>query len=65
MSTTSHETVTNLIREGEDLIHRIRTAGSASTPALFEKLYLTPANDINSDLKQKFANPTPVLVFYL
>ena len=43
------------------LLNRIRTAGSVSmTPELFEKLYLSPKNQVSGDIRTKFANPTPL-----
>jgi hypothetical protein len=46
----------------EDLaLHHIRTAGSISiSPDLFEKLYLSPKNDVKGDLRKTFGNPTPL-----
>ncbi|KAK9479555.1 GPR1/FUN34/yaaH family-domain-containing protein [Lipomyces japonicus] len=47
--------------ERDEFIHRIRTAGSVSmSPELFEKLYLTPQKAVKGDLRQTFANPTPL-----
>ncbi|KAJ8109594.1 hypothetical protein OPT61_g7342 [Boeremia exigua] len=46
----------------EDLaLRQIRTAGSISiTPELFEKLYLSPKNDVKGELRKTFGNPTPL-----
>jgi hypothetical protein len=46
----------------EDLaLRHIRTAGSISiSPELFEKLYLSPKNEVKGDLRKTFANPTPL-----
>ncbi|KAJ4989884.1 GPR1/FUN34/YaaH-class plasma membrane protein [Stagonosporopsis vannaccii] len=46
----------------EDLaLRHIRTAGSISiTPELFEKLYLSPKNDVKGELRKTFGNPTPL-----
>ncbi|KAF2673496.1 hypothetical protein BT63DRAFT_467024 [Microthyrium microscopicum] len=45
----------------DQALHRIRTAGSISiSPELFEKLYLSPANNVKGDLRKTFANPTPL-----
>ena len=44
----------------EDL-NKIRTANSVTmSPELFEKIYLSPQNNVKGDLRQKFANPTPL-----
>jgi len=44
----------------DDALHRIKTAGSITiTPELFEKLYLSPQNQVKGDLRLTFANPTP------
>jgi uncharacterized protein len=44
-------------------MNKIKTAGSISiSPALFEKLYLSPQNNVKGDLRQTFANPTPMSV---
>ena len=45
----------------EDALHRVRTAGSiAIPPELFEKMYLSPQTPVKGDLRQTFANPTPL-----
>ncbi|KAF2996667.1 hypothetical protein E8E13_004038 [Curvularia kusanoi] len=46
----------------EDLaLKQIRTAGSISiSPELFEKLYLSPKNDVKGELRKTFGNPTPL-----
>ncbi|KAI8938430.1 hypothetical protein NX059_004323 [Plenodomus lindquistii] len=42
-------------------LHRIRTAGSISiSPELFEKLYLSPQNQVKGELRKTFGNPTPL-----
>lgn len=42
-------------------LNRIRTAGSVSiSPELFEKLYLSPQNNVKGDLRKTFGNPTPM-----
>lgn len=44
-----------------DALHRIRTAGSISiSPELFEKIYLSPQNNVKGDLRKTFGNPTPL-----
>ncbi|KAJ2993131.1 hypothetical protein NUW58_g1939 [Xylaria curta] len=40
---------------------KIKTAGSISiSPALFEKLYLSPQNNVKGDLRRTFGNPTAI-----
>lgn len=48
----------------EDLaLRQIRTAGSISiSPELFEKLYLSPKNEVKGELRKTFGNPTPLQV---
>jgi hypothetical protein len=48
----------------EDLaLRHIRTAGSISiSPELFEKLYLSPKNEVKGELRKTFGNPTPLYV---
>ncbi|RMZ73328.1 GPR1 and Fun34p [Pyrenophora seminiperda CCB06] len=42
-------------------LHQIRTAGSISiSPELFEKLYLSPQNQVKGELRKTFGNPTPL-----
>ncbi|KAI0490173.1 GPR1/FUN34/YaaH-class plasma membrane protein [Xylaria cf. heliscus] len=42
-------------------MNKIKTAGSISiSPALFEKLYLSPQNQVKGDLRQRFGNPTAI-----
>jgi hypothetical protein len=42
-------------------LHRIRTAGSISiSPQVFEKIYLSPQNQVKGELRKTFANPTPM-----
>lgn len=44
-----------------DAIQKIRTAGSVSMDAqLFEKLYLSPKNQVKGDLRAIVGNPTPL-----
>lgn len=48
-----------------DAIKRIQTAGSISiSPELFEKLYLSPQNNVKGDLRKTFGNPTPLYVIF-
>lgn len=45
----------------ETALHRMRTAGSISiSPEMFEKLYLSPQNNVKGDLRKTFGNPTPL-----
>ena len=45
----------------DEALNKIRTANSVTiTPELFEKLYLSPQNQVKGDLRSTFANPTPV-----
>ena len=49
--------------EPEKALRKIRTAGSISiSPELFEKLYLSPQNEVKGDLRKTFANPTPLAI---
>ncbi|KAI0597511.1 GPR1/FUN34/YaaH-class plasma membrane protein [Biscogniauxia sp. FL1348] len=42
-------------------MNKIKTAGSISiSPDLFEKLYLSPQNQVKGDLRKTFGNPTPI-----
>lgn len=48
--------------DSAEALRKIRTAGGISiSPELFEKLYLSPQNKVKGELRQTFANPTPVL----
>lgn len=45
----------------DDALKRMKTAGSISmSPELFEKLYLSPQNNVKGDLRKTFGNPTPM-----
>lgn len=47
--------------DSDTALRKIRTAGSISiTPELFEKLYLSPKNEVHGDLRTTFGNPTPL-----
>lgn len=47
--------------EPDDALKRIQTAGSISiSPELFEKIYLSPQNQVKGDLRKTFGNPTPL-----
>lgn len=49
------------IRDGSSM--RARSGGNISMPPeLFEKLYLQPQVPVAGDIRQKFANPTPLYV---
>lgn len=44
-----------------EALKRIRTAGSISiSPELFEKIYLSPLNQVKGELRKTFGNPTPL-----
>lgn len=45
----------------ESALKRMRTAGSLSiSPELFEKIYLSPKNQVSNNIRSTFANPTPL-----
>jgi len=45
----------------ETALRRLRTAGSISiTPELFEKIYLSPKNQVSNNIRSTFGNPTPL-----
>ena len=47
----------------ETALKRMRTAGSISiTPELFEKIYLSPKNQVSNNIRSTFGNPTPLYV---
>ncbi len=44
-------------------LRRLRTAGSLSiSPELFEKIYLSPKNQVSNNIRSTFGNPTPLYV---
>jgi hypothetical protein len=44
-------------------LRKIQTAGSISiSPELFEKIYLSPLNQVKGDIRKTFGNPTPMSV---
>lgn len=44
-----------------EALTKLRTAQSVQmSPELFEKLYLSPMNKVKGELRQTFANPTPM-----
>ncbi|KAG4437179.1 hypothetical protein IFR05_007335 [Cadophora sp. M221] len=54
-----HMNDTNM--DNDTALKRIRTAGSISiSPELFEKIYLSPQNQVKGDLRKTFGNPTPL-----
>ncbi|KAI1427345.1 GPR1/FUN34/YaaH-class plasma membrane protein [Xylaria sp. FL1777] len=57
---TKHEHLSEKMSP-EHAMDKIKTAGSISiSPALFEKLYLSPQNQVKGDLRQRFGNPTAI-----
>ncbi|KAK9448923.1 GPR1/FUN34/yaaH family-domain-containing protein [Limtongia smithiae] len=53
----------SLNSDHEEALSRFRTAGSVvMTPELFEKLYLSPERRVKGNLRQTFANPTPLAI---
>ncbi|KAK9480374.1 GPR1/FUN34/yaaH family-domain-containing protein [Lipomyces japonicus] len=57
----AHHKAESFTSDRDDFINRIRTAGSVSmSPELFEKLYLNPQKNVKGELRQTFANPTPL-----
>lgn len=49
--------------DSETALRKIRTAGSISiSPELFEKIYLSPKNQVSNNLRTTFGNPTPLYV---
>lgn len=49
--------------DSDAALQRIRTAGSISiSPELFEKIYLSPQNQVKGELRKTFGNPTPLSV---
>ncbi|TKW56130.1 Protein alcS [Colletotrichum tanaceti] len=47
----------------DDTLQTVKTAGSVSmSPELFEKLYLSPLNNVKGDLRKTFGNPTPIAI---
>lgn len=49
--------------DADQVLHRARTTGAVSISAeLFEKLYLSPKNEVSGQLRRTFGNPTPMYV---
>lgn len=47
--------------DADQVLHRARTTGAVSISAeLFEKLYLSPKNEVSGQLRRTFGNPTPM-----
>ncbi|KAK8210118.1 hypothetical protein M8818_003605 [Zalaria obscura] len=47
--------------DSDTALRKIRTAGSISiSPELFEKIYLSPQNQVKGDLRKTLGNPTPL-----
>lgn len=47
--------------DNETALKRLRTAGSLSiSPELFEKIYLSPKNQVSNNIRSTFGNPTPL-----
>ena len=45
----------------EDPLERIKASQTVTlTPELFEKLYLSPQNQVKGELRKTFGNPTPM-----
>lgn len=50
--------------DSDTALRKIRTAGSISiSPELFEKIYLSPQNQVKGELRKTFGNPTPLYVY--
>jgi len=45
-----------------EVLRRTQTNSLSISPELFEKLYLSPQNEVKGDLCKTFGNPTPVSV---
>ena len=47
--------------DSEAALRRVETAGNFSiSPELFEKLYLSPKNEVSNNLRTTFGNPSPL-----
>lgn len=45
----------------DSALERVRSAGLLTiSPEMFEKLYLNPKTNVKGDLRNTFANPTPL-----
>ena len=45
----------------DEALHKLKTANSVTmSPELFEKIYLNPQNAVKGELRNTFANPTPL-----
>jgi len=43
---------------GQPMLHQVDSL--SISPELFEKLYLSPKNQVKGDLRSTFGNPTPL-----
>lgn len=51
------------LHDEDTALRRLRTAGSISiTPELFEKIYLSPKNQVSNNIRSTVGNPTPLYV---
>lgn len=49
------------VHDEHTALSRLRTAGSLSiSPELFEKIYLSPKNQVSNNIRSTFGNPTPL-----
>ncbi|KAK5071074.1 hypothetical protein LTS08_000292 [Lithohypha guttulata] len=49
------------VHDEDTALRRLRTAGSLSiSPELFEKIYLSPKNQVSNNIRSTFGNPTPL-----
>jgi len=64
-----HDVNTNVTRydlhhdthEPDEALDRLKTAGSLTiSPELFEKIYLSPKNQVSGNLRSTLGNPTPL-----
>ena len=56
-----HEHLHHDTHDPDTALKRMRTAGSISmTPELFEKIYLSPKNQVSNNIRSTFGNPTPL-----
>jgi hypothetical protein len=51
------------LHDEDTALRRLRTAGSLTiSPELFEKIYLSPKNQVSNNIRSTFGNPTPLYV---
>lgn len=61
--TTGRYDMDDKSHEPDDALRQIKTSGSISiSPELFEKIYLSPQNQVKGDIRKTFGNPTPMSV---